>query len=380
MHSRQISAECRVLSAEFARAAAYNVTGMLYILYGSDSFSRNETLRALKHELDVDGSLESNTAEFEAGQVSPAEVAAACDTAPFLGGRRLVVLEGALSQAPASGRARRSRRTTADGEAETVEPRPWQALVEYAGRIPETSTLVLVDGGSVVESLLDALKPFATVERFSLPGPREVTGWVQTRARARGLEIDGRACSMIAELIGNDTGMIASEIEKLATYAGGERITENDVKALVPDLRDREGYYLADAVADGKAAQATKLLHEMLRKGKHHPGALLATIENRYRRLAVAREMIDAGATGTQVGSTLRMSGYGVERLLEQASRVSIEGVRWALDRIAQSDQDVKEGRLDENLSLELLVQDLASEASSAARRQRVSAAAGSSW
>ena len=185
---------------------------------------------------------------------------------------------------------------------------------------------------------------------------------------------------MIAELIGNDTGMIASEIDKLATYAGGERITENDVKALVPDLRDREGYYLADAVADGKAAQATKLLHEMLSKGKHHPGALLATIEHRYRRLAVAREMINAGRTGTQIGSTLRMSGYGVERLLEQASRVSLQRVRWALDRIAQSDQDVKEGRLDEKLSLELLVQDLASEAFGAARRQRVSAAAGSSW
>jgi DNA polymerase-3 subunit delta len=352
---------------------------MLYILYGSDSFSRGEALRALKRELDADGSLESNTAEFEAGQVVPAEVLAACDTAPFLGGQRLVVLEGALSQALASGRGRRSRRTTTEGEAQAVEPGQWQALVEYAARIPGTTTLVLVDGGSVDESLLKALEPFATVERFSLPGPREVTGWIQARARARGLEIEGRACGAIAELIGNDTGMLASEVEKLATYAAGERITAADVKALVPDLRDREGYYLADAVADGKAAQATKLLHEMLRKGKHHPGALLATIENRYRRLAVAREMINAGATRTRVGSTLRMSGYGVERLLEQASRVSLERVRWALDRIAQSDLDVKEGRLDEKLSLELLVQDLASDASTATRPQRVSAAAGSS-
>ena len=360
---------------------------MLYILYGADSFSRSEALRALKRELDTDGSLESNTAEFDAGQAAPAEVIAACDTVPFLGGQRLVVLEGALSQAPASGRRRRSRPTSrpqgerapGEGEADAAEQGPWRALVEYAARIPETTTLVLVDGGSVDESFLKALEPFATVERFSLPGPKEVKGWVHARARARGLQIDGRACSMIAELIGNDTGMIASEIEKLATYAAGERITESDVKALVPDLRDREGYYLADAVADGKAAQATKLLHEMLRKGKHHPGALLATIENRYRRLAVAREMINAGATGTQVGSTLRMSGYGVERLLEQASRISMERVRWALDRIAQSDQDVKEGRLDEKLSLELLVQDLASEASTATRAQRVSAAAGSS-
>ena len=67
-------------------------------------------------------------------------------------------------------------------------------------------------------------------------------------------------------------------------------------------------------------------------------------------------------------------------RLLDQASRMSMDRVRWALDRIAQSDQDLKEGRIDgEKLSLELLVQDLASQASSATRSQRVSAAAGSS-
>ena len=254
-----------------AAHAAYNMTAMLYILHGSDSFSRGEALRALKRELDTDGSLESNTAEFEAGQTAPAEVMAACDTVPFLGGRRLVVVEGALSQGSSAGR-RRSKRGPAESDAETAAQGPWWALVEHASRMPETTTLVLLDGGSVDEALLDALKPFATVKQFPLPGPKEVTGWVQARARGRGLEVDGRACSLIAELIGSDTGILASEIEKLLTFSAGARITEHDVKALVPDLRDREGYYLADAVADGKAAQATKLLHEMLKKGNTPPG------------------------------------------------------------------------------------------------------------
>jgi hypothetical protein len=73
------------------------------------------------------------------------------------------------------------------------------------------------------------------------------------------------------------------------------------------------------------------------------------------------------------------MSGYGLERLLDQASRTSVERVSRALDLIAQSDQDVKEGRFDnDRLALEILVQDLASEGR--ASGQRVSAASGSSW
>jgi DNA polymerase-3 subunit delta len=335
---------------------------MIYVLYGSDSFSLSERLRGLKAELDADGSLESNTMELEAAQSTPAAVTAACDTLPFLGGQRLVVLEGALSHGKRPARAGRSKRRSGESEVEGAEKGPWWALVEYAGRMPETATLVLVDGGSLDDALLEALKPFATVEVFWLPAPREVAGWIQNRARALGLQIDGRACSAIAERIGNDTWILANEIEKLAAFAAGERITENDVKALVPDVKDVAGYLLSDAISDGKPALATRLLHELLEKN-HVPPVLLLTIENRYRRLAVAREMMNAGATGTQIGSTLSMSGYGLERLLEQASRTSAERVRGALDRIAQTDQDVKEGRLDsEVVSLELLVHDLATD------------------
>jgi DNA polymerase-3 subunit delta len=353
---------------------------LIYVLFGSDSFSRTGRLRDLKRELDADGSLESNTAEFDSREATPAEVIAACSTVPFLGGRRLVVLEGALGQGTGAGGGRPPRRKQAAGGAEPVEKGPWWALVAYAPEMPESTTLVLLDRDSVDEELLDSLKPFATVERFALPGPKEIAAWVQRRARERGLDIDGRACSVIADLIGDDTWSLASEIEKLRVYANGGRVTEADARALVPDVRDRSGYLLADAVSDGKPAEATRLLHQLLAKG-HPPPVLLLTIENRYRRLAVAREMMDGGATGTQIGAKLGISGYGLERLLDQASRMSIERVRWALDRIAQSDHDLKEGLYEsEQLALDLLVQDLALEPDwGTARSQRVSAPARSS-
>jgi DNA polymerase-3 subunit delta len=348
---------------------------LIHILHGADSFSRAERLRSLKAELDADGSLESNTVEFDARQATPAEVLAACNTIPFLGGRRLVVLAGALSQASGTG-GRRTRRKQAEPEGE--ERGPWWALVDGAREMPETTVLVLVDSEGIDQPLVDALTPFATVETFSLPGPRDIAGWVQNRARQRGLQIDARACSVIADLIGEDTWLLASEIEKLAAYAASGRVTEHDVRVLVPDIRDSQGFLLADAVAERKPAEATRLLQRLLTRGEHPAPVLLLTIENRYRRLAVAREMMDGRATSAQIGSKVGMSGYGLERILDQASRLSMDQVRWSLDRIAQSDQDVKEGLLDEKVSLELLVNDLAA-APGRAQNQRVSAAAVSS-
>jgi len=333
---------------------------MIYIFHGSDSFSRREAIEKLKRELDSDGTLTTNTVVFDARETTPAEVIAACDTVPFFGGHRLVIVEGAMRQAQAGGRGRRRKRESQATDVESARG-PWWALADYAPRIPEQTALVLVEGDSVDKDLFDALRPLATVQPFSLPGPREVAGWVQARARLRGLKIDRRACAALAELVGSDTWMLASEIDKLTAYAAEETIREQDVQALVTDVRDREGYLLADAVADGKAAAATKLLHQMLATGR--PAAvLLLTIEHRYRRIAAARDLMDAGESGARIGARLGIvKAYPLERLLDQVSRYPMRRVRWALDRIAQADYDVKQGLQEEELSIELLVQDLAS-------------------
>jgi len=351
---------------------------MIYVFYGSDSFSRRESLQNLKRELDRDGALETNTTVLEARQVKPDEVFSVCDTAPFLGGCRLVILEGALSRTPSGGRGMRSRNAEAGSKGESG---PWSALVEYAGRMPEWSALVLMDGESIAQGLLDALRSLAKVQRFSLPAPRDVPGWIQARAKAMGVSIDRRSCALLADLVGNDTWVLASELDKLSAYTAGEAITEKEVRALVTDVRDREGYLLAEAVADGKAAVATRLLHDLLAKGRP-PAVLLLTLDNRYRRIAIAREMIDAGATGSNVAARLGIDKpYPLERLLEQVSRHSMTRVRRALDRLAEADYGVKQGMHDEELALELVVHDLASsEPASQPPGQRLSAAPAGSW
>ena len=331
---------------------------MIYILYGSDSFSRAEALGRIKAELDSDGMLSSNTTCVDARNATPQEVFAACDTLSMFGGRRLVILEGALGDAAGRGGSRQSKRKPAQM---ADERSPWWTLVDYSARMPEQTVLALDDGEAIDRDLLKALTPLATVQRIYLPPQKEVVAWVQSRARAERLTIEGRACSLLAELVGNNTWLLASELDKLAAYAAGKPIGEADGRMLVTDAREREGYLLADAVADGKAAAATKVLHDLLSKGRP-PAVLLLTIENRYRRIAVAREMVDRGESGQNIAARLRIdSPYALERMLDQASRYPMPRVMWALDRMAQADYDVKHGIVDqEELSLELLVHELA--------------------
>lgn len=331
---------------------------MIYLFYGPDSFSRREALERLKSELDADGSLPSNTVVLDARQTTAQEIIAVCDTAPFLGPHRLVIVEGLLQQAGRSGgrRARKGRKAAP----EDASAGPWQPLVEYAGRIPPSSVLVLVDEDVPAGSpLLEALSQVGEARSFQLPDAKSLPGWVQRRAGALGVRLDAGAVRLLCDLVGSDLWLLANELEKLRVYAGGQPLREADVRALVSKAREEKGWSLADAVVDGKPAQALRVLHELRQQGESMQ-QLLATIQGRFRRLAIAREMMDAGAPGSAIGQRLGARGYGLERLLDQASRYSLDAIRAAYDRLVQADADIKRGLLDEQVAMELLVDDLA--------------------
>ncbi len=337
---------------------------MLYILYGDDALSRREALQDLKAELDSDGMLSTNTVVLAAAQTTPQEVIAACDTAPFLGTCRLVILEGLFASTASSG-----RRAARAGSKRAPGAGPWQGLCEYVARMPETTVLVLVDSAVAVgHALLEALRPRARILAFPLPEPRAVPAWIGARARKMGLRLEPRAAGLLADLVGNDTWALANELEKLAAFGNGQPVTEADVRRLVAAASELAIWDLLDAIVEARPSAVVRLLHELLARGQN-PSALLKAIETRYRRLAVAREMLDAGATASHIGSQLGQRGYGLERLLDQASRQSISAIRAALARIVEADAAVKSGLYDEEVSLELLAQDLARTPAGAAPR-----------
>jgi DNA polymerase III delta subunit len=65
---------------------------MIAVFYGKDDFSAHEALDALKAELDTDGLLAESTVRVDGASARPDELLAMCQTMPFLGARRLVVV------------------------------------------------------------------------------------------------------------------------------------------------------------------------------------------------------------------------------------------------------------------------------------------------
>jgi DNA polymerase-3 subunit delta len=352
---------------------------VLYIIYGADSLARKEAFDKLRAELDKDGSLATNSVTFDAKSAAPQEVMAACDTLPFLGDGRLVVLEGALATAAKFRKAGKSRGKKPapvepdDDDAEEAEdPGRWIVLSEYVPRMPPSTTLVLLDGSILkTNALLMALGPLGKVIVCPAPDEKQLGPWVTARAKKIGLKIESKAATLLGELVGPDAYMLASELDKLLAYSGGEVVREKDVREMVSRAKEHKGWDLTDAILDGKGAQAAKVLNEMFEDGSPTQ-LIIGSIAGRFRRAAIVRDMLDRGESSSAIAARLNMKlGFGVDRAIEQAQRYPLSTIRAAYQRLIEADLDVKRGLMeDDRLALELAVYELAERAKAAPARR----------
>ncbi len=338
---------------------------MIHVLYGPDSFSIQEELARLKAELDADGTLATNTSRLDGAQLQPQELAVVCNTLPFLGAHRLVLVEGLLARfARLAGRRRGRRSRPGDGspgEEGPISLGPWRQLPDIVAQMPPSTVLVFIDGDIQAKNpLLEMLSPLGSVRPFPLQRKRrDIEAWILARARQNGVNLTREAVQRLMDLVGPDRWTLASEIDKLGTYAGGQVVQREEVEALVPAAREANVFTMVDAVVEGRLQLACQLLEKALQDGQT-PAHIFALIVRHYRNLLLAKEMVAAGLNAQQVGGRLNIFyEFALNKLLDQASRASVSQLEASYRRLLEADASIKRGIYSEELALELLVTDL---------------------
>ena len=327
---------------------------MIAVFFGKDDFSAHEALAELKAQLDTDGMLADNAVRVDGSGAKPDELLALCQTAPFLSAHRLVVVHGLLARFERAERRSRRRAQQAAGLG------PWEPFAEGLKALPETTTLVFMDGGlSARNALLQALRPVAQVREFKPLQQNEVAPWITARAPRHGVALEGRAVAALAQLAGNQLWTLDSELQKLSTYAAGRPVTEADVRALVSLAREPSVFAMADAVVEGRAQDAAGLLLRLLAEGDS-PQRLLAMLARHYRLLLLTKELQDRHVRPQEIGTRLQVQGFAMQRLLKQAPAYTIDRLRQAYRKLLDADLSVKRGVFDDETALQLLVFELA--------------------
>ena len=325
-----------------------------FVVYG-DSFMVRQRIGALESESGADALMEANRHRMQGNQVSPQELLGTCQAIPFLDPLRLVVVDGLLATAESragGGRRRRGGDNAADA---------WQALAEAIPGMPETTLLMLSDGPlNANNPLLRSLRPACTVEELAAPRGEQLARWIKETAEAKGATVSPGAIRSMSDLVGGDLWTLDQELEKLSLYATGREIGENDVRLMVSQVREASIFEAVDAMIDGRSQVALRLLAQLRDDGRE-PQYIIAMVERQLRLLALAHDSMERRLPQNELKRALGTSSdFVVRKTMDQARRHSRQDIAWRYDRLLEADLSIKQGRVDPDLALELLVGDSA--------------------
>lgn len=316
-----------------------------YIFHGDDALTRDEAVAKLRAGMGGDSNADLNTSEYEGESVIVPEVINAVSSYPFLADRRLVLVKGMLAHLTRKGAGAAGKQ----GVEQLLDALP--TLPAYA-RLVFVERQPLSDKDKVVQ--LAASHPNGLVRAFL--APKDSTGWIQKRVQSHyQAQIDNRAASALAELVGNDLLRADSEIDKLVHYVDGARpITEADVAALTAYVAEANVFALGDALALGQGRRALELLHKLQQEKDNDAFSLMGMMIRQFRLLLLAKEHLTTGGAPGSIASALGVAPFVAQKLAEQSRPFTIAQLENILRALADYDLKMKTGRIDPDVALDL--------------------------
>ena len=321
-----------------SRGAAGRGAGNVYLILGEEEWRRTDALRRLTGELLPETERAMALDVVDAPETPIPEIVARCETLPFFGSRRVVVLT----------------------RVDALTPQQGDALAPYFESRPPSSTVILV------AEKLDARRRLSAVLRRAARliacgplDPPELLRWVRAQAAAAGKTITPEGAEVLILLVGSRLRELQAEIGKLAAYVGARpAITEADVRDATCRVAEATIFELMDAVGQRQPDRALRLLNRVLIE--EAPVKVLFMIGDQLRMLLKTRALSER--TGGRrpspdaIRETLGNRAFLYDRYRSQARAFAGVDAERLLGRLLDADTEIKTGGAPPALALQTLI------------------------
>ena len=214
----------------------------------------------------------------------------AIQTLPFFGGDKLVWMQGVNFFAD-------NQTGKAESTLAAVE-----TLVDILAFHLPPDVRVIISAGEVDKrrTFYKNLSKCAKVEIFDKLDTAKsgwevnVMGHVQERAAGMRLDFERGALERFVLLVGADTRIIDSELEKISLYTNGRPVTAEEVSCIVAVSHAGVIFEIGEALAKRDLPRCLSLIDQQLRRGESAIGILLASIVPKIRGLLHIRDLVES--------------------------------------------------------------------------------------
>ncbi len=300
----------------------------LYLIWGPEDYLADQFFGEIKKLCVTDDGDDFSYRKLTERDFDALSLREAVDSVPFLSERSLVEVRG----------------LDLNKLKETDE------IVEILSDIPEYCTVVFMCSSSFEPD--KRLKIYKSFTKHGLEvcvtaqTGDQLVKWIIKRFAALGKGIELNAAQRLISVSGGLMNRLIPEINKIASYAKGDRVTEADVDAVAHHIPEAVVFDMTEALARGENNTAMRLLRELLADKNNEPTQMLAIVGNQMRQLYCAKVAIDYGLGKDYVAKTLGLRfDFIANKLMASAHRFSTEQLKRAVELCADMDHAMKSSK-----------------------------------
>ncbi|WP_096201328.1 DNA polymerase III subunit delta [Bacillus sp. FJAT-45350] len=317
----------------------------VYLLAGTESFLIEDIVQQIISIALTDDERDFNLSVFEMKEISVEVAIDDAETLPFMGTRRVVLIKEAYF-------------LTGQKDESKIEHNIKKLEQYVSNPVPETVFVIIapyekLDERKKITKLLKAEADVLNAKPFD---DKTMGQWLNEQATSYGVTISEAGKELLLQLLGGHLLMVSKEIEKLALYVGeGGTIDIADVQNLVARTIEQDVFALIDHVVHNRLEKGLQIFYDLL-KQKEDPLKLLALLARQFRIVYQVKEMTRLGYPQKQMASQLKLHPYVVKLAGQQGRNFEARHLLTLLEKLADTDFNIKSGKMDKKLALELFI------------------------
>ncbi len=315
---------------------------MYFFLYGEDTYSIKEKVRAFRAKFNNDSNALFNHIRLDGAKLTKANYLEAVLSLPFLMETKLVEITNLLM------------------ENKDLDLKKYIAY--NLDKIPQSSVVLFIEEGlpdarTVLFKTLDKPK---IAQTFS-PLPRSfLQRWIRARVDKAKLTISQQAVEKLILFVDADLWRLDQETNKLIAYAGArgvDGIDEKSVELMVAPNSEVKIFDLIDWLAKKNEKESIQALHRLIEAGENEI-YILTMIVYQFRHALSAADLRASGAGDQEILKLTRINPYVFRKLATLLRIYPLDKLESIYLKLEQADYELKSGSVP-GLVLDLLVVDI---------------------
>ncbi len=316
----------------------------LYFFYGEEQFLLENKIKSIKKRLIDKDFEEFNYAKLDGKKITFAEIENQLLSVPVMSDRRMLVVSNC-------------------GIFGNAKTKDFSALSESLATLPDYMTVIFTEQefDKKKEKNLDVFKKNGEIVKFDPLSPKQLELWLEKMFEDKGKTILASDLSKMVALCGQSMSSIYTEFCKVLNFVGErEKITSEDISAVVSKTTDARVFDIIDNIAEGKTKTVFEEL-SALRFAGENSSTVLSLISTRMGELLMVKQLTEDKLTADSLAEYFepRKHPFVIKKLTEQSRRFSTAYLKRMTLKGCEYTFAVRSGTMDKWIAVEMYVAEL---------------------